>query len=290
MTITDSLPSAFFGPAWICLCAMARLGPAVCMMPPIAGSSIPVHIKAILVLGCSSALSPMIATYAGELPEQPLEAGISLLHELLLGSFLGTSVLIVTTSLHVGSQLLSTLSDLDGAQSIDPMTEESGPVFQQLMSLIAMAMFLLFGGHRILIGAVLDSFVTIPPGTMSLDERWISHLHALIGHGMAFGLRAVLPAVFALVVARLATGWIARFLPQLGPTNLGTPLQVVVTLLVLASSMTGIGWVYQHELVLWRNTTIELYSHPANPLESPSSSSIEAENDPVTPSQQVTDG
>jgi flagellar biosynthetic protein FliR len=61
-----------------------------------------------------------------------------------------------------------------------------------------------------------------------------------------------------LLLANLVTALIGRTLPQLNIMAIGFSLNVTILLVVLALSVTSIGWVFQDELGLWVERTIDL--------------------------------
>jgi flagellar biosynthesis protein FliR len=258
MVTIEGIPSTLLGPMWACACVLARLGPALIMMPPVQGVAIPMRVKSMLGIMIAASMAPLVWSQSTGVPSQGLEIVLALVRESLLGFLIGTSVLIVITSLQLGSHLLGTLSHLDFAQAHDPATDESVPILQQLMSLLAVALFLLMGGHRMLIGVCLDSFMVYPAGAVRMESHWWVYLVDLVGHGMSFGLRASAPATLALLLAHLITGLLARSLPPLNWIAIGFPIQSATMLLVLSMSLAGIGWVFQAEVSEWMESTTGL--------------------------------
>lgn len=258
MVTIEWTPSTLLGPIWACACVLARLGPALVMMPPVQGVAIPMRVKSMLGIMIAVSMAPLVWSQSTVVPSHVWEIVMALVHESLLGFLLGTSVLIVITSLQIGSHLLGTLSHLDFAQAHDPATDESVPILQQLMSLLAVALFLLMGGHRMLIGVCLDSFMVYPAGAVRMESHWWAHLVDLVGHGMSFGLRASAPATLALLLAHLITGLLARSLPPLNWIAIGFPIQSATMLLMLSMSLAGIGWVFQAEVSEWMESTTGL--------------------------------
>jgi len=255
----ESLSPMLLGPVWTFLCVLSRLGPILAMMPPIQGTLVPNRVKVLLALMISASVTPMIGAHTADMPEHLLDLVIALAKELLLGVLFGTSVLLVVTCLQVGSQIIGSLSSMELATAADPTTQESVSVISQLMSLMAMALFVVLGGHRVMIGACLDSFHHYPAGGVLAEEHWLMHTHELVSHALAIGIRAAAPAAIALLLANLVTALIGRTLPQLNILVVGFNINVLVMLLVLALTVASIGWVFQSELVDWVDRTVRLF-------------------------------
>jgi flagellar biosynthetic protein FliR len=253
---SDLLGTVLLGPIWVFLCVLSRLGPIMAMMPPVQGTLVPNRIKVLLAIMVSASIAPLIDLMNVELPSHLLDAVIALAKELLLGLMYGTSVMMVITCLQVGSQIVGSLSSMEFATAADPSTQESVSVISQMMSLMAMALFVALGGHRIMIGACLDSFLYYPAGGVLTERDWLSHVHELVGHSLSIGIRASAPAAIALLLANFVTALIARTLPQLNILVVGFNINVTVMLIVLGLTMSSAGWVFQNELVDWVNRTL----------------------------------
>ena len=105
----------------------------------------------------------------------------------------------------------------------------------------------------------IDSFTYYPAGGVTIDDTWLRQLYDLIGHSMSVGLRAAGPAAITLLLANLVTALIGRTLPQLNIMAIGFSLNVTILLIVLALSVTSIGWVFQDELGLWVEKMIDMF-------------------------------
>ena len=64
----------------------------------------------------------------------------------------------------MAGDMMSRVGGLTLADVFDPTTSTNVPLFSQLLGLLSTALFLIIGGHRILLGGLLDTFRAIPPG------------------------------------------------------------------------------------------------------------------------------
>lgn len=258
----EALTPLLYGPMWTFLCVLSRLGPMLTLMPPIQGATIPMRVKVLLVLMVALVMTPIVLEFSTPLPSNLPDLAIGLIKELCLGLLFGSAVLIISTSLQVGGQVISSLASMDIAQTADPTTEESVTVISQMFSWMAMALFLTLGGHRYVIGACLDSFETYPAGGVLAERYWLLHLHELLGHSVSVGLRAAAPAAIALLLANFVTALIGRTLPQLNILAVGFNINILMMLVVLVCTIASIGWVFQDELADWVRMTTNLFPSP----------------------------
>jgi flagellar biosynthesis protein FliR len=248
-----------YGPMWTFLCVLSRIGPMLTLMPPLQGATIPMRVKAITVLMIAVGFTPIVMEYSTPIPSSLIGMAISVAKELLLGLLFGSAASIIVGSLQIGGQIISSLASLDVAQAADPTTEETITVVSQLLTWVAMLLFLTLGAHRVVVGACLDSFATYPAGGVLTEERWLLHLHELIGHSLSVGLRAAGPPAIALLLANFVTALIGRTLPQLNIMAIGFNLNVTILLIMLVLSISSIGWVFQNELADWIQRTTDLF-------------------------------
>lgn len=162
MTSLEAIAPLFYGPMWTFLCVLSRIGPMLVMMPPLQGATIPNRFKALLVIMIAFVITPVVMEFTTPLPTHLMDMAFGIVKELLLGLLFGSAVMIIVTSLQIGGQVISSLASMDVAQAADPTTEETVTVVSQMLSWLAMALFITLGGHRIVVGVCVDSFATYP--------------------------------------------------------------------------------------------------------------------------------
>jgi hypothetical protein len=80
----------------------------------------------------------------------------------------------------------------------NPGLNEDVHSISQLLFYATMAAFVLVGGHRDVVAALLDSFVAMPPGAAAAPEGSLDAMTALLGQSFVLGVRAA-PALTALL-------------------------------------------------------------------------------------------
>ena len=92
-----------------------------------------------------------------------------------------------------------------------------------------MTLFLLAGGHRQLMAAMLDTFTVIPPLTFRFDEPMVGLLIDLAHASMILAVRISGPVMIAVSMAELAMAMISRTVPQLNILTIGFPIRSLIT-------------------------------------------------------------
>ncbi len=173
-------------------------------------------------------------------------------------------VLLLVNGLQMGAQVIASLASMDIAEIADPTSQESSTVIAQVFTWLALAIFLMIGGHRALLRCCVDTFQVYPAGGVLAEEYWLLHANEMIHHAAGIGIRAAAPAAIALILANLTTALLGRTLPQLNIMAIGFNINVLVMLWVLMASIGIVGFIYQNELVGWIEKTNDLFMQAAH--------------------------
>jgi flagellar biosynthetic protein FliR len=178
--------------------------------------------------------------------------------ELLVGMCLGMGLVILLAGIQMAGELISRIGGLTLSDIFDPTVGDNVPLFSKLLSLISTAVFMLIGGHRVVLRGLLDTFHTIPPGgslAMVLGHKPIGDGNllpsladmfvVLTTQSFSLGIRASMPIVTAVLLATLVLGLIGRTLPQLNVLVLGFGLNAMLTFGILAVSLGAMVLVFQ---------------------------------------------
>ncbi len=221
------------------------------MTAPIYGTpDVPRQVRALLAVALALLITPTQWHVSVPPPGSTLMYLALAGSELLVGFCLGLGVVILFSGLQLAGELAGRVGGLMLADVLDPQAETNVPLFSRLMFLVGLAVFVLIGGHRVVMAGLLDTFRTIPPGRAAFADSLLSALVTLLAQGVALGLRAALPVVAALLLSTLVMGLISRTLPQLNILVVGFGLNALLTFAVLALTLGAAVWVFQDQ-VAW---------------------------------------
>jgi flagellar biosynthetic protein FliR len=108
---------------------------------------------------------------------------------------------------------------------------------------------LLMGGHRILLGVLMDSFVSLPAGRVHFQESMLELLWSQLTAGTSAGVRVAAPVIATLLLSNMLTGLISRTLPQINVLAIGLSLNALAMLVVLALTIGSVGLICRDELL-----------------------------------------
>jgi flagellar biosynthetic protein FliR len=204
-------------------------------------------VRALLAVALTALLVPLTWNRAVPSSATLVDYLILAVSELLIGLTLGLGVVILFAGVQMAGQIIAQASGLQLADVFNPALETSLPVVSQFLYLVALALFVLLGGHRLVLEGLLETLVHLPPGA-SVSRSLVDTLSALVSQSFALGVRAAAPTLAALLLATLVLGLVGRTLPQLNVMALGFGASAVVTLLVLAASLGSALWIFQEQV------------------------------------------
>lgn len=227
---------------------LVRTSGLVLAGPPFGSTEIPTQVRVFLAFTLAVLIFPgqlgapvdPPVTLAGYMP---LVGG-----ELLVGYTLGTGVVLLLSGVQLAGQIIGQMSGMTLADLYSPGFDANVPLFSQFLYLVALAAFLLLGGHRLLMIGMLDTFAAIPPGTAGMSNALGETVVTLLVQSFSLGIRVAAPATAALLLASLVLGVISRTLPQLNVMALGFGLNALATFSILAASLAGMAWLFQDEI------------------------------------------
>jgi flagellar biosynthetic protein FliR len=108
--------------------------------------------------------------------------------------------------------------------------------------------YLAIGGHRLVLGGLLDTFAWLPAGQGAFSRSAVDAVTVLFAQSFVLGVRVAAPAIVALLLATLIMGLLSRTLPQLNVMALGFGVNAIVALMAIGASLAGACWVFQDQV------------------------------------------
>lgn len=223
--------------------ALLAFGLSLCVYPMLIGGALPVDLTAEgVVIHASLPAAPLTDTLAAASITAVIERGLSLWTlvpwvglELLIGLAIGFCTGLALLGLQVAGQIIDQQLGFGLAGIFNPeQGSDDGPI-GQFYFVMAVAVFLVLGGHRVVLGTLANSFYAIPLGGLRADGRLVELVVALLGSAFELGLRVSGPLLCLIFLETIAMGFIARTVPQMNILSIGFPLRIMMGLLLLAA-------------------------------------------------------
>ena len=255
----------YFNQFIIFMLVLTRISGLVMVAPFFGSRSVPLQIRGLLAVALAVMITPLHWTTPLERPNSVVELTVLMGQEVAIGMSIGLAVMIIFTGLQMTGQIIGQMSGMQLADIFDPTFDNSVPVFAQLLMMVTLAVFLLIGGHRETMGALLDTFRVIPPGQVDFSLNFADTLTDLITMSFAAGIRAAAPVALALLLSIIVLGLISRTLPQLNVIAVGFSLNTLVMLATLSITLGSAVWVFQHYIELGVDQVTDMFDRKLSP-------------------------
>ncbi len=198
-------------------------------LPVLGQRSVPARVRVAL------AFLIALAAQAGlpEMPVVPPDSGIGFMliaQQVVIGLTLGFAVRIVFAAVEFAGELIGLQMGLNFAGFFDPATGGQATATSRFFGIMVSWMFIVIGGHLLIVDAVVQSFRAFPAGPEPFafiramrPEIWGAEVFSI-------GLWIAVPLIGMLLFVNLVLGLISRVASQLNVFSIGFPITLGVGL------------------------------------------------------------
>lgn len=212
----------------------ARMGGLLLVAPVFASRTVPVMVRASLLVVLSWMLFPVAVSVGGAAPEISPATAFS---ETLVGFAIGLGAAVAVGAAEAMGDLLAVHIGLSGAAALDPLTNQSVPVLGQFANLFAVTVLLSVNAHVLMLDAMAASLRYLPVGAPIDAPRGLAAMVSSASMLFVLGLRFAAPVLAAVLLANVALAVLSRIAPQLNVLSVAFPVQIGLGLLALAASI-----------------------------------------------------
>ncbi|MGB2824663.1 MAG: flagellar biosynthetic protein FliR [Phycisphaerae bacterium] len=204
--------------------------------PVFSNSAVPMKLR--VVVGVAMGLA-VVGRLAGPVPLPPgwFDLAMAAGCELLIGGAIGYAAGLIFTGVELGAFHISSQMGLSLADVINPLKSGSPQAAGGLFRMLAVVVFLAIGGHRAMIGGLLETFDTVPPLGLTAPGAVLKATVAMLGASFVLALKLAGPVLIAMLVAMVALGMLHKTVPQCNLLSVGLPARAMLGLLAVACSL-----------------------------------------------------
>jgi flagellar biosynthetic protein FliR len=222
----------------------ARLGAFVMLIPGIGETFVPARVRLAFAFLFALLLFPVVGAAAPPVPDAVSGVGGSIIKEVLIGLMMGGILRIFMTSLSAAGEIVSIQTTLSFAQTANPTEAQPSTSLGTFLGLLGLLLVMTTGLHHLFIAAIVKSY-SIFPFTRPVPVADAGQLAIqTVSRSFGLGLQLSAPVLVFSLVFTVATGLVARVMPQFQVFFVATPLQVLLGLSVFALSLGSIGMVW----------------------------------------------
>lgn len=166
--------------------------------------------------------------------EHPFLSILTVATELGLGWLIGFTSSILIWAAQLTGHLVSQEIGFTIGEVFDPVTQSRVSPISQLFFTIALLVFILTGGHHLIVVTLARSFEVAPIGQFPVSYQTGEFVAKELGGEIwKMGLKAALPVMLSLFLVTVAMAILARAVPEMNIFILGFALRIVFGLLAL---------------------------------------------------------
>jgi flagellar biosynthetic protein FliR len=222
------------------LLVMFRLAGLLIFAPLLSSVMIPARVKTLLVFMFAAAIYPMIDPPALPATATIIDLAPLVLREALIGGVMGLIATLPILAMDMAGVIISQQMGFGLARVYNPLNDTDMDLLGQLLSFIALGLFIALGGLNLLFSTLIASFAHAPLGTLRADQTPLSLITATLGAGFELALRVSAPVGALIFLVLVAIGVLNKTMPQLNVMTIGFSIKILAGFLVFAASLTAV--------------------------------------------------
>ncbi|OJW24132.1 MAG: hypothetical protein BGO51_07045 [Rhodospirillales bacterium 69-11] len=241
--------------AWAFVLVLARVGPAMLLLPGVAEPFAPAMLRAGLALALAVLVCPMLQPGVPPLPDAGLAVAFAVAAEAATGLWFGWLARLWTQALVMAGQVIAYLLGLSSVLQPDAALGPQSTAFARMFELAAPVIVLGTGLYGLPIRALLALYDLVPPGRLLPLAAGAERSTQAVGASFALALQLASPFVVAAIVWHVAIGLAARLVPRMQVYFVAMPGQILGGLLLLSVAMGALLGAWRGALVTGWATT-----------------------------------
>ncbi len=162
---------------------------------------------------------------------------MEVVRSLVIGAMIGFTINLIFTAVRFAGSVAGMQIGFSIVNAFDPMTNSQVSIISQLYYILTIMLFFTTGAHQILVGAMFQSCVALPPfGSIDMaGGAW--YLLKEFGTVFTTGVRIAAPVIVVLLLVSASMGVIVKTVPQLNVLVVGFPVKIGVGLITFGMSL-----------------------------------------------------
>ncbi|MBD3835840.1 flagellar biosynthetic protein FliR [Brevundimonas sp.] len=222
----------------------ARTASILMLIPGVGEAYVPPRIRLSLALVLSLALWPVVA---GTLPALPSTVGGMagwVIREAVVGLMIGLLLRMFMAALSTAGEVVSLQTTLSFAQTANPLQAQPGTTIAAFLTLLGVTLLFATNTHHLFIAGIVGSYQLMAPAKPLMLNDFAAVAVRTMGEAFLLGVQLSAPVLVFALIFNLASGLVARVMPQFQIFFAAAPLSVILGLSVFALSLGVLGTVF----------------------------------------------
>lgn len=237
-------PYATADQVWTGALIFARVGAILMLLPGFGEAYVPPRIRLSLALVLSLALWPVVGPTLPGLPATLGGLAGWIIREISTGVMIGLLLRMLMAALSTAGEIVSMQTTLSFSQTANPLQAQPGTTLAAFLTLLGVTLLFATDTHHLFIAGIVGSYRTISPAAPLVLGDFASMAVRTVGDSFMLGVQLAAPVLVFSLIFNLASGLVARVMPQFQVFFAAAPLSVILGLSVFALSLGVIGTVF----------------------------------------------
>lgn len=222
-----------------------RLGAMFMFLPGFSAAYVNRKARLAIALLLTMVIVPVVLPTLPVMPEGVTELLALVIHEALVGLFMGLFAQFLMAALTVAGSSIGRDTGLMNAMVFDPVTESQGAMVISFLTLVALVLLFALEIHHLIIQALVSSYGMFAPGgdTFILSDV-VNVLTSSLDDAFELGLQIAAPFLVFNLTFQVGMGLLSRLSPQMNVFFIALPLQIMFGLVVLAVALPAMMLVF----------------------------------------------
>ncbi|MDC0358689.1 flagellar biosynthetic protein FliR [Oligoflexia bacterium] len=247
---------ANIGIVWTFMLVAVRYSAMMAMLPGIGGGKNGMRIRVAGILTMSYA--SVVAGQQVDMPDQWYSILVEASSEFLFGMLLGLVPTMLIAGVQMAGQLSATTMGLGAGALLDPTLGVSVTSLAKLLGDLTVLLFLLMGGHHVIIHAAAGLGGQIVPGTFLVGADTLSLIIDRSADIFRVGVMVSAPVIVALLLTQFVMGLISKAVPTVNIFIVSFPLTIGIGLILSGLSIPDILVFVEREVIGLENSILVL--------------------------------
>ncbi len=151
---------------------------------------------------------------------------LNIVKELWVGLVLGFCARLIFIGVQIAGQLMDYQMGFSFVNIVDPESRVQVPIMGQFLFILTMLVFMLINGHHWVIKSIAKSFEVIPLCAVKFNPAIVTNINKVFLDVFIIAFKIASPVMVTLFLVDVASGIIARVVPQANILIVGFPLKI----------------------------------------------------------------
>lgn len=223
---------------------LARIGAIAMLLPGIGDAYVSPRIRMALAFLLTICFWPLVHTSLPALPSSVGSMAGWILREVSVGVMIGLLLRMFMAALSTAGEIISLQTTLSFAQTANPMQAQPGSTIASFLTLLGVTLLFATDVHHLFIAGMIGSYELVAPAKPLMLGDFASVAVKTISQSFLLGVQLSAPLLVFALIFNLASGLVARVMPQFQVFFAVAPLSVILGLSIFALSLGVMGTVF----------------------------------------------